>query len=119
MAFGFQLHWKTHVAHFAVKESILAADATNAARIAMVLGFVIVIEQIADEASVLAEANAALFAIGLNLLTRLTLGADQLFQLLAIECVRLRVVMTEAAGVNLSATRALKWNKSRVLAVVQ
>lgn len=48
-----QLHWQTHVADLAVEEAVLASDPTDSAPVAMVLVLVLVIEQVADEASVL------------------------------------------------------------------
>lgn len=74
----------------------------------MVLALVVVVEEIADQARILAEARSALLAVRLHLLTRVALRTDQLLQLLPVERVRFRVVVTEATAVNLPAARTLK-----------
>lgn len=50
-----------------MEEAILAADPANAARITVVLGLIVVVEEIAYKASVLPEADAALLAVDLDL----------------------------------------------------
>lgn len=94
-----------------MKEAVFASDPANAARLAVVLVLVVVIEEIADEASIFAESRAALFTICLHLLARVTLGADQLHELLSVECVRLGVIVTEATRVDLPTARALEETK--------
>lgn len=94
-----------------MKEAILAPDPANSARLAVVLVLVVVIEEIADEACVFAESRSALFTIRLHLLARVTLRADQLHELLSVECVRLGVIVTEATRVDLPAARALEETK--------
>lgn len=113
MAFRLQLHWQTHVAHLAMEEAILAAYATYSARITMVLAFIVVIEQIADETCILSEANAALFAIDLHLLTSLALRTDQLLQLLPVERVTFRIVMAETAAVDFPTARTLNGGQDK------
>jgi hypothetical protein len=93
-----------------VKESVAAANSANSAGITMILVFrVVVVEEVAGEASVLSEANATLFAIRLHLLTSVAFCADQLLELFPVERVRLSIVVAEATGVDFSAAWALKW----------
>jgi hypothetical protein len=97
MTFGLQLHWQTHIASFTVKEAIAATYATNPAVLTMILVLcVIVVEEIAGEASVLSKSNSTLLAIRLHLLTSVAFRADELFELFPVECVRLCVIVTEA-----------------------
>ena len=93
-----------------MKETVAATNPTDSAVITVVLVFrVVVIEQIAGKASVFTEAYSALLAIRLDFLTRFTFCADQLFQLLSIECVRLRIVVAKTTGINLPTAWTLKF----------
>lgn len=107
-----------------MEEAILAADPANAARITVVLGLIVVVEEIAYKASVLPEADAALLAVDLdlklkcymrndprrstNLLASLALRADQLLELFPVERVALGVIVTEATAVDLPTTWTLQ-----------
>ena len=53
MSVDLELHRKAHVADLAVEEAVLAADPADAASIAMVLVLVLVVKQVAHQASVL------------------------------------------------------------------
>lgn len=109
MAFGLQLNRQTHIAHFAVEESIFPSNSTDSARVAVILFLVIIVEEVADEASVITEANATFFTVGLDFLTCVALCTDELFQLLSVERVRFCVVVTESTAEYLSAAWALKY----------
>lgn len=90
-----------------MKEAILSSDPANTTRLTVVLVLIVVVEEIADEARILPEPGAALLAVHLDLLASVAFGANQLHELLSVECVRLGVIVTEAARINLPATRAL------------
>lgn len=94
-----------------MKEAVLASDPANSARLAVVLVLVVVIEEIADQASIFPESRAALFTIYLHFLASVALRADQLHELLSVECVRLGVIVTEATRVDLPTARALEETK--------
>lgn len=53
MSVPLQLHRQTHITPLAVEETVPAADAADAAAVAMVLTLVFVIEQVADQTGVL------------------------------------------------------------------
>lgn len=95
-----------------MEETVLSAHAADATRITVVLRLIVVVEEVADEASVLAEADATLLAVRLHLLTSVAFRADQLLQLLAVERVALRVIVAESATVDLPAARALNDERS-------
>lgn len=115
MAIVFQLHRQTHVAHLAVEEARPAADSANSAPVAVVLRAVLVIEQVAHQAGVLAEPDAALFALGLDALPGVALGAYQLRDRLPVEEVRLVFVVTVPAHVELVTARCHKFGPSLVV----
>lgn len=116
MTFGFQLHWKTHVAGFAVKEPFSSAHSTYATMFAMVLHLsVVVVKQITLQANIFSETNFAIFAIRLDLLSSVAFRADQLYKLLPIEGVRLSIVVTETTWINFSATWTLKRERETVM----
>lgn len=96
MSLGLQLDRQAHIADCAVEEPVSPSYAADPAKITVVLGFVFVVKEIADEARIFAEADAALLAVDLNLLAGITLGANNLFQLLPVERVCLGVVVTES-----------------------
>lgn len=108
MAIVFQLHRQTHVAHFAVEEARSAADAANSAPVAVVLRAVLVVEQVAHQTGVLAEPDAALFALRLDALPGVALGADQLRDRLPVEEVRFVLVVAVPAHVELVTARCHK-----------
>lgn len=91
-----------------MEKAVLTAYATYTARLAMILRLIIVIEQIADEACIFSEADSAFLAIYLDLLACVAFRTDQLLQLLSVERVRLGVIVTETATVNLPATWTLR-----------
>lgn len=113
MAIVFQLHRQTHVAHLAVEEARPAADSANSAPITVVLRAVLVVEQVAHQTGVLAEPDAALFALRLDALPGVALGADQLRHGLPIEEVRFVLVVTVPAHVELVTARCLKGEERR------
>lgn len=90
-----------------MKEAILASDTADTTGLTVILILVIVIEEITDETCILPEPSPALLTIDLDLLPSVALGADQLNELFSVECMRLCVIMTEAARINLPATWAL------------
>lgn len=94
-----------------MKETILAPDPTDSTRLAVILVLIVVVEEITNKASIFAESRATLFTIHLDLLARVALGADQLHELLSVECVRLGVIVAEATRINLPAARALEGDK--------
>lgn len=108
MAIVFQLHRQTHVADLAVEEARPAADTANSAPLTVILRAVLVVEQIAHQTGVLAEPDAALFALGLDALPGVALGADQLRDRLPVEEMCLIFVVTVPAHVELVTARCHK-----------
>lgn len=108
MAIVFQLHRQAHVAHLAVEEARPAADPANSAPITVILAAVLVVEQVTHQTGILPEPDAALFALGLDTLPGVALGADQLRDRLPVEEVRLVLVVTVPAHVELVTARCHK-----------
>lgn len=101
MAIVFQLHRQAHVAHLAVEEARPAADPAYSTPVTVILAAVFVVEQVAHQTGILPEPDAALFALGLDTLPGVALGADQLRDRLPVEKVRLVLVVTVPAHVEL------------------
>lgn len=108
MAIVFQLHRQAHVAHLAVEEARPAADPAYSTPITVILAAVLVVEQIAHQTGILPEPDTALFALGLDALPGVALGADQLRDRLPVEKVRLVLVVTVPAHVELVTARCHK-----------
>lgn len=99
------LHREAHVALGAVEKLIPAANSANPAAIAMVLPPVLVIEEVALEAGVLAESTMAVLAGRLNRLTCVAEDAYQFGYFLPIDRVTLAYVVAEPTRVYLIAAR--------------
>lgn len=91
-----------------MEEAVLSTDPADSTRFTMILRLIVVVEQIADQASVLPEPHSAFLAVDLHLLSGLAFRTDELLQLFPVERVRLRVIMTEATAVDLPTARALE-----------
>lgn len=91
-----------------MKKAVLSTDPTDSTRFTVILRFIVVVEQITDQTSVFAKSDSALLAVYLHLLSSLAFRADELLQLLPVERVRFRVIVTEATAVDLPTARALK-----------
>lgn len=108
MAIVLELHRQAHVAHLAVEEARPAANPAYSTPITVILAAVLVVEQIAHQAGILPEPDAALFALGLDALPGVALGADQLRDRLPVEKVRLVLVVTVPAHVEFVTARCHK-----------
>lgn len=112
-----ELNGETHVARGAVKESVASADPAYTAAVAVILILVVVVEEIALEASVLAETAVTVLASRLDRLTRVAQDAYQLRHFLSVDRVGLLLVVTETTGVHLVATGGLQSIKSNEINV--
>lgn len=108
MAIVLKLHRQAHVAHLAVEEARPAADPAYSTPITVILAAVLVVEQIAHQTGIFPEPDAALFALGLDALPGVALSADQLRDRLPVEKMRLVLVVTVPAHVELVTARCHK-----------
>lgn len=108
-----QLNRQAHVAFGAVEESVATTDPAYAATVAMVLILILVVEEIALEARVLAEPTVAILTRGLHRLTGVAEDAYQLRHFLPVHHVRLLLVVAKPACVHLVATRSLRMKQAR------
>lgn len=91
-----------------MEEARPAADPAYSTSITVILAAVLVVEQIAHQTGILPEPDAALFALGLDALPGVALGADQLRDRLSVEKMRLVLVVTVPAHVELVTARCHK-----------
>lgn len=81
----------------------------------MILLLIRIIKQVANEARILAEANATLFALFLHLLPRVALGADEFRESFTIKVMRFILIVAETTFVKLVATWCHKHGASLIM----
>jgi hypothetical protein len=90
-----------------MEKSIFPTHTTNSTRITVILTLIVIVEEIADQAGVSAEANATFFAIHLHSLSRITFSAYQLRNCLTIERMILDFIVTVPTNVDFTAAWTL------------